>query len=300
MVSLEVLGLSALIIIFAFLFGTLLEGIERKTFARLQNRIGPPILQPLYDILKLLSKETLVPHNAYRPLFLFAPYISLAAVSAAILLVPMGGLSAWSTTGDVIVLIYALVLGIVGLIVGASSSGSPFSAVGASREITLLISVELPLALSILSAAFLANSFSLPALYGHASLMLALGAIVFFLCMLAELTKAPFDMAEAETEIVEGLYTEYSGRPLAAFKAYTALKFFALANLFVVLFVPVPSGLEVLARVGLQLGVAVLLALLIALVRSVATRVKIHQASRFYLGIVLALAIIQLALVLFV
>lgn len=307
----QYIGISILLLLFSFIVGVLLQGLERKLFARLQNRIGPPVLQPLYDILKLLSKETLIPKNSVKAVFILAPLVSLAAMATAALLVPLvtcgdvdgtvmcGGVSYWGFAGDIIVLLYVIVLAGIGVILGASASGSPFSAIGASREITLIISFELPMALAILSAAFLAKSFSLVALANGGSVLLLLGAIVYVACMLGELARAPFHIAEAETEIVEGIYTEYSGRLLAAYKIVEALKFYVFPMLFVALFVPIPK-VGAAGMIALQLLVALSTVVLAGIVEAVSARFKVHQASGFYLKGILLLALIQLAIVVLV
>jgi len=290
---LEYFGITVVIILFSFLTGILLQGIERKLFARMQNRIGPPVLQPLYDILKLLSKETLVPKNSVKPVFIIAPLVSMASIITAALLIPLAGVSYWGFSGDIIVLLYVIVLSSIGIILGASSSGSPFSAIGASREITLIISFELPMALAILSAAFLAKTFSLSAIANNASPLLLVGAIVYVACMLGELARAPFHIAEAETEIVEGIYTEYSGSLLAAYKIAEAFKFYVFPMLFAAAFVPI-ANIGVSGMLALQLVVALSSVVFTAIVAAVSARFKIHQASGFYLKGVLMLAILQM------
>jgi len=282
----------------AFGFGFFYAGVDRKLFARMQNRRGPPILQPLYDALKLLfAKETLVPESASSVLFVLAPYITFASLVTAVLLLPLGGVSAFPITGDVIVLIYVIVLSAVGIVLGASASGSPFAAVGASREITLLIAVKLPLALAVLTAAVAVNSFSLTAIYDAPFMLLPFGAAAFFLVALAELGKTPFDIAEAEQEIAEGVYTEYSGRLLGLFKVSEVLKFYVLSNLFVVLFVPLPAAWGLVEKAVLQLVLAFLFVIVITLARAVTARYRIEQAARFYLYFVALLALAQMILV---
>jgi NADH-quinone oxidoreductase subunit H len=293
--AIENIAGSIAILLFAFLFGTLLQGVERKLFARMQGRIGPPILQPLYDILKLLSKETIIPRKAIKPIFVLAPLVSAAAIATAVLLVPIARVSYWGFAGDLFVLIYVIALSSIGIVLGASASGSPYSTVGASREITLMISFELPMALVLLSVAFFAKSFSLGAMDAASNIFLLLGAIVYFACMLGELGRAPFNIAEAETEIVEGVYTEYSGRLLAAYKVAEALKFYAFPMLFATLFIAIPEG-ETWLMLFLQMALALFAAIMMAIVEAMSARLKIHQASGFYLKGMLLLAILQILL----
>ncbi len=284
---------SVAILLFSFIIGILFQGIQRKLVARFQNRIGPPILQPLFDILKLIEKESLVPNKAIESVFVAAPLVSLSAILTAALLIPIAGISYWGFAGDIIVLLYVIVLASIGVILGSSSSGSPFAAVGASREITLIISLEFPMALAILSAAFISRSFSLNAISNNSSYLLVLGGFVFFACMMGELARAPFHIAEAETEIVEGIYTEYSGRLLAAYKITETLKFYILPMLFAALFVPIPK-IGVFGELALQLLIGFSAVVLSAVVEAVSGRLKIHQAAGFYLKGVLFFGVIQL------
>ena len=293
--SLALTGIASLVI--AVSAGFLFEGIERKLFARLQNRKGPPITQPLLDALKLLFvKETVIPENASYAVFMLMPYISVAALSTAVLLIPLGGAAPFSFGGDIIVLLYVLALSTIGITMGAAASGSPFARVGASRELTLFISIEFPLALSILTPAIAVASFSLASIYGSGAL-LPLAAIAFFIAVLAELGKAPFDIGEAEQEIAEGMYAEYSGRLLGLVRLAIAMKHYIYAMVFAVLFVPIPATLEPGYGIALQFAVAILFMCVVSLVRSVSARFMIHQASRFYIRWVALLALIQLALV---
>ena len=295
----EFAGISVLLVLLSFLVGILFQGIQRKLVARFQHRIGPPVFQPLYDILKLLSKETIIPRSSVKPVFVISPFVALAAMVTAVLLVPVAGITFWGFTGDVIVLLYVFVLASIGIIVGASASGSPFSAVGASREITLLISLKLPLSIAVLSAAFIAKSFSIGAIAQNNTYLLLVGALAYFLCMLGELGRAPFHVSEAETEIVEGVYTEYSGRLLAAYKIAESFRFYALPMLFAALFLPIPD-IGAPGMLVLQLGFAFIAVVVSAVVEAVSARFKIQHVSGFYLKGVLALALIQMAIALLV
>ena len=296
MMEIVFVGLALLSI--AVACGFLFEGVERKLFARFQNRKGPPVLQPLYDALKLLFvKETVIPVNASTPVFIIAPYVSVAAVITAVLLIPLGGAAPpLAFSGDLIVLVYVLALSTAALFLGASASGSPFAALGASREMTLYISLELSLALAILAPAFAADSFSMTAIYSRGA-FLPLAAIVFFVAALAELGKKPFDISEAEQEIAEGLYAEYSGRLLGMFKIANALKHYVYASVFAALFIPIPMNWPIEVKVAAQLASAFIFICTIAFVRGVSARTRIHGASRFYMSLMAVLALIQILLV---
>ena len=133
--------------LFCFLTGMLLCGIDRKLVARMQKRIGPPILQPFYDFFKLLGKETIVPAAANRTVFLLAPLVGLAAQVVLQLFIPVFHFNAFRGVADVIVILYLLLIPALSVILGAASSGSPYAGVGLSREMVTVLSVELPLVL---------------------------------------------------------------------------------------------------------------------------------------------------------
>ena len=133
--------------LFCIVVGLLLAGIDRKLVARMQNRKGPSLLQPLYDVLKCCGKETIVPRHARRGLFLGAPVVGFAALITTALFIPVMSYSAFSTGADLVVILYLLTLTSVTMMVGAAASGSPFAGVGLSREMVAMISYELPFVL---------------------------------------------------------------------------------------------------------------------------------------------------------
>ena len=139
--------------LFCFLCGMLLVGIDRKLVARMQKRVGPPILQPFYDFFKLCGKETIVPAAASRTTFLLAPLVGLAALVVIQLFIPIRGFSAFSGMADIIVVLYLLLIPALAAILGAAASGSPYAGVGLSREMVTIIACELPLVLVLLAVA---------------------------------------------------------------------------------------------------------------------------------------------------
>ena len=225
--------------LFCFLGGMLLCGIDRKIVAKMQKRVGPPVLQPFYDFFKLCGKETIVPAAAAKTTFLMAPLVGLAALVVIQLFIPVFHFSAFSGMADIIVILYLLLIPALSIIIGGAASGSPYAGVGLSREMVTVIACELPLVLVLLAVAKTVGSalgtglcFSLTeiAAYQAANGSLILrasmipAALAFLLVIPGETGNHPFDAAEAETEICEGMLAEYSGPPLAVYKLSHAIK----------------------------------------------------------------------------
>ena len=150
-------GLFSVLVFPGFLFvavvGLLLAGIDRKILARMQKRIGPPIVQPFYDFFKLLGKETIVPHAANRTAYLLAPILGMVSLAVVGAFIPVFSYSAFSGNADLIVILYLLTIPAVALIIGGSASGSPFAGIGISREMVAMMAYELPLVIVLLSVA---------------------------------------------------------------------------------------------------------------------------------------------------
>ena len=314
--------------LFCFLTGMLLCGIDRKLVARMQKRIGPPILQPFYDFFKLLGKETIVPAAANRTVFLLAPLVGLAAQVVLQLFIPVFHFNAFRGVADVIVILYLLLIPALSVILGAASSGSPYAGVGLSREMVTVLSVELPLVLVLLAVAKTVGNalgtglcFSLTDIVNY---QIANGSLLTRLSMLpaaaamlliipGETGSHPFDAAEAETEICEGMLAEYSGAPLAVYKLSHAVKLLTMTSLFVALFLggigggvmTLLSGLSPAAAgaIGLVLEIlilfllcVVLVAICVSLLHAVTARLRIEQLFKYYWTVVTGLAAVSVVL----
>ncbi len=298
--------------LFCFLCGNLLVGIDRKLVARMQKRVGPPILQPFYDFFKLCGKETIVPAAASRTTFLIAPLIGLAALVVIQLFIPIHGFSAFTGMADVIVILYLLLIPALSAILGAAASGSPYAGIGLSREMVTIIACELPLVLVLLAVARTVGNalgtglvFSIRtiaeyqlangSLITKASMIPA--AIAFAMVIPGETGSHPFDTAEAETEICEGMLAEYSGAPLAVYKLSHAIKVLTLTSLFVALFFGgVGTGIAAVDGVIVFALCVVATALFISLVHAVTARLKIEQVFKYYWTVVSGLALVSLVL----
>jgi NADH-quinone oxidoreductase subunit H len=210
--------------LFLLAAGLAFEWADRKLLAQLQNRAGPRWFQPLADIFKLLAKEEIVPEGVDSRLFIGLPIVALAGILTAGLYVPMAGLKpSFSFEGDLIVTIYLLSLLTLSIGLAGSNTADRFSVVGATRTLTQLISYEAPFLLAMLGPAVAAGSWQISEIAAYASshwLVLAqpLGFLIAIIGLMGKLEMPPFDAPEAETEIVAGALTEYSGRGLALFR----------------------------------------------------------------------------------
>ena len=250
--------------------GLLYEWIDRKLVAQLQNRIGPRWFQPLADLVKLMAKEEVVPSGVDRALFLGLPIVGLAAALTAALYVPLAGLApSFTFSGDLIVTVY--LLSVLTLCMGLAGSNTigRFSLVGATRTLTQLFSYEAPFLLALLGPALAAGSWritdiSLYTLRHWLLLVQPIGFVVALIGLMGKLELPPFDAPEAETEIVAGALTEYSGRGLALFRLGKGVEMvigLTLVAAFYLGGVATPL-LFVIKTLGLLLIVAVLQALL--------------------------------------
>ena len=210
--------------LFVLIFGLLYEWADRKLVARLQNRIGPRWFQPLADVVKLLAKEEIVPAGVDARLFIGLPIVALAGALTAVLYVPLAGLTpAHSFPGDLIVTLYSLSLLTLCLGLAGSNTLDRFSLIGATRTLTQLFSYEAPFLLALLGPAIVAHSWQISEIGAYAStrwllLTQPIGFVVALIGLMGKLELPPFDAPEAETEIVAGALTEYSGRGLAMFR----------------------------------------------------------------------------------
>ena len=295
--------------LFCFVIGMLLCGIDRKIVARMQKRVGPPVLQPFYDFFKLCGKETIIPAAASKTTFLAAPLVGLAALVVLQLFIPIHGFSAFSGMADIIVILYLLLIPAMAAMLGGAASGSPYAGIGLSREMVTIIACELPLVMVLLAVGKVVGgdavtfSFSKIANYQiangslitHASLIPA--AIAMLLIIPGETGNHPFDTAEAETEICEGLLAEYSGAPLAVYKLTHCVKVLTLTSFFAALFLGgIGTGIVVVDALILIAICIVLTIVSISFVHAITARLKIEQVFKFYWTTVTGLALISLVL----
>lgn len=281
--------------------GLAVEFVDRKLYARFQNRMGPPWYQPAADFLKLAAKEDLVPAAADRWMFKAVPLVALAAATAAVFYVPIWGPRAlFSFEGDAVVVLYLLTLPTLCFFLGGWSSTSLYASFGAVRTLTQLFAYEVPLFMAILAPAVLAGSWSLSEIVVyyqahpfHAFANL-LGFAVAVVALLGKLEKVPFDIPEAETEIVGGTFTEYSGRLLAFFRMSIDVEAVVASSLLAAVFLPWGMSLPLAAVIALYLVKVLFVVALLALARSIFARLRIEQMVEFCWKWLAPAALVQL------
>ena len=276
------------------------QGVLRTVTARIQSRKGPPIWQAYFDLLKLLGKEDI--ESGETPLMQrFAVYLSLATVLTLACLVPMGFPVPMNGVADAILLIYVLTLSGVCTLLAGFAAGSTYSLVGASREMLTMIALEPLFAVAVVIGAVHTGSFRLDTVLNGSvyaagvpvSGILMLG--VMLLSFQAFVQRAPFDISEAETEIMEGPLMEYSGPKLALLKYAQMAKLIIYSALFVALFAPWGSGLPFFLGWLVFWAKVCLLVLLVTLVAATHARYRIDQAIRYFAAL-LAVALVALVL----
>lgn len=265
----------------------LLQGVQRRITARLQSRRGPPLLQPYFDVLKLLGKEDLESGEA-PPVQRLAAYLALASVLATACLVPLGFAAPLQGAGDVILLLYLLLLSGVCTLLAGAAAGSTYSWVGVSREMMTMITLEPVLAVALAVGAVHVRSFRLADVLDGSPWAAAVPVsgvvmlVVMLLAFQAFAGRAPFDVAEAETEIMDGPLTEYSGQKLALFRLAQMAKLVVYAALFVALFVPWAADLPAPLAFLVFWAEVFALAVLVAVVAATHARYRVDQALRRY------------------
>lgn len=263
----------------------LYEGIIRKLTAKVQSRQGPPIYQPYLDLLKLLGKDNLVSDNWA---FKLAPMMAFAAITAVVTIVPIGFKpNVLTQYADVITIVYLLTLAGISILLGALSSKNAYAMIGASREMITMIMVEPILAMTFILGAVKMKSLAIDVsmfsiLSTGYSWSVVLMLIVYLMALQAFVARQPFDISEAEVEILEGPFIEYSGPNYALFKYSMMLKQMFYAVLFVTVFMPfLHTGIFVVDLL-LQLAAVAVIFVLIALLGSTNPRLRIDQAVKYY------------------
>jgi NADH-quinone oxidoreductase subunit H len=296
------------LVLFGFAYLTL---VERKVMGRMQLRYGPNragpfgVLQPIADLVKLIRKESFFPAEAVDVLYIFSPFLAAFTALTTFSVIPwgpgwvIGGYQVNGYVADVpiaLLLVFALgSLGIYGFIVGGWASDSKYSLLGSMRTCAQLVSYEVSLALSVLGVVLMAGSLSLVDVVAAQSSEIwyvipqFVGFVVFLLAGTAETSRAPFDLPEAEQELVAGYHTEYGGMRFGLFSMSEYINLITLSGLAVTLFLGGWHGPWLPGILWFLIKLAVLLFVFIWM-RTTLPRLRYDQLMQFGWKVLLPVA----------
>lgn len=301
---------AVVLVLVVFTIGAYVIYAERRIIARMQVRVGPDrvgphgLLQPLADVVKLLAKEDLRPLAAERWLHFLAPIATLVPIMLVFAVVPLSPL--WHLADlDVGYLYIAAVssIGVYGIVLGGWSANSKYSLLGALRSSAQLISYELAQGLAALAVIAAAGSLSLVSIVGaQASLPFAvsqpIGFFVYVMASLAEASRAPFDLPEAEQELGAGYHTEYSAFRFALFMLSEYLHMVMASTLIATLFLggwwPFAGGLAGLAALALKIALVIFC---FVWIRGTLPRVRYDRLMAFGWKVLIPLSLANLVVV---
>ncbi|MCJ7721693.1 NADH-quinone oxidoreductase subunit H [Candidatus Bathyarchaeota archaeon] len=290
------------------------DWFERKVAARFQNRMGPSyagpfgILQPIADYIKLFSKEDITPKHTNKLLFVAAPLLAFSLFVFGLFYIPIDGSNVIlnsSFEGDLLLVLLIVSLANFGIFLAGWASLNPYSGIGATRVLTQFLGYDIPLILLAIGPAFLAKSLSIVNITASQSIPFALlipwSLALFIIVLQAELEKDPFDIPHAETEIVGGYETEYSGRKLAFIKLSEDFQFLIGASLVTVLFLggsngPVFFGMPELWHIFWFIVKTLGVVFVLEYVGNVSARLRIDQVVHGNWKLMIPLSIMSLAL----
>ena len=287
--------------LFLLVTSLIYEWADRKMISRFQNRVGPKIYQPFADIIKLLVKEEVFPKSVNRTLFILLPILGFACVMTASLYVPLFGVeAAIGLSGDLVITMYLLSAMSVCLGMAGANSMNRFAVIGATRTLTQLFAYEAPFMLSLLLPAIAAQSWNIKVITAYASqntwmvVTLPIGFFISIIGMMGKLELAPFDAPEAESEIVSGALSEYSGRGLAMFRLAKNVEIVICLSLIAAFYLGGVGNplIFILKTIGL-LGI-------VALLQSTMTRLRIDQTVGLWWQVGAILSLVQLMILILV
>jgi len=292
-------------VIFSFVVGAMGFWLERKLTARFQYRIGPPWYQNFIDVMKLFLKETILPKDATKTMFILSPIVSLSAVILVSIILANNYFLNVSFVGDIIVILYLLLIPSLFTILGALSSKNPLALVGAAREIKLMLAYEFVFITSLIIAIIKSgNSIMMADITGIqilnkpniASFSGAIAVLLSIFYAQAKLCIVPFDAAEAEQEIMAGTVIEYSGPLLGFYKISKLMLYFSLPLFIISLFIKVHTA-SMLSRYLVFFLIYALIIFVMSVIKNINPRMRIKDALKFFwfflfplgiLGIILA------------
>lgn len=265
-------------LLYALPAGWLMLGLERKLRARMQGRIGPPLSQPFYDLLKLLGKVPVVRVAADMALLTGLPLLAVGAMVGSLALLPV--LAGDGFAGDLILLVTLLELPPLCLVLAGYASRSIYGEVGATREAILAIASNVPFLAALVAMATAAGSLRLAEISAATPWPVRVPALAaILLCLPVKLRLNPFSVSNAEQEILAGPLTEFDGRRLALWELAHGLEWVALAGFVVTLAVPVRSGLW-WVNAGAFALLSIVVVVPFTVIASATGRLKLGQATR--------------------
>ena len=297
----QLIGLAVANLLILLLLSPLYEGFVRK-YIKAQvahSRIGPPVWQPFLDIFKLMAKEDLMPTRDV--VFRLSPMLCVGAALVGGMLIPIGTRAPLDGSGDFIVFVYLMGLSTVALVLGAMASSSPFAYAGATREVMMFLIVEIVAVVALITGAVNSHSLRFSGIIAWytshpLSLSMILAALALLLALQAQFGKLPFDIPEAETEIMGGPLIEMSGPRLALLYWATWVKRLIYACLFASVFLPWGrTGIWPLDAV-ITLALAFVVYIVVAVVEVLNPRLRIDQALSYYLVTLIGLGLASMVL----
>ena len=279
--------------------GMFYEWIDRKLVARFQNRVGPRWFQPFADVVKLFAKEQITPKLANPFLFFGLPIVAMTGALTSALYVPLMGLEpVHSFPGDLIVTIYLLSLLTMCIGIAGWNTSGRFSLVGATRALTQMFAYEAPFLLALLGPALAAGSWQISEINRYAQthwvvILQPVGFVVALIGLMGKLELPPFDSPEAETEIVAGALTEYSGRGLAIFKIGRHIELIVGITLVAAFYL---GGLNGILAFLLK---TILVLVLMSLLQTLLTRLRIDQTVGMWWRFGTIFVLLQILLIIF-
>jgi NADH-quinone oxidoreductase subunit H len=280
-------------------------------YARIQNRYGPlhtgpaGLFQPVADFVKLLAKEDIVPMVCDKLVFSIAPIIYLALPLTALFVIPIASNSALiAFEGDLLLIMFVFTLMIITIFLAGWSSTNRYSIIGGVRAILQMMSFEIPMGLALIGPAIAAKSLSISTISQVQTnaiwniFLQPIGFIVIVVCLLAELETAPFNIPEAESEVVAGWLTEYSGKKLAMFRLGRNLELILASALISALYL---GGIQQIAFIPapfIFLIKTIAVVLLLSFLRAIFARLRLDQSISGMWKYLLPLAILQIILIL--
>jgi NADH-quinone oxidoreductase subunit H len=273
-------------ILFTVFAGLIIWWLERKLSALFQHRVGPPWYQNFLDVFKLFGKESIVTELSASVVYILAPIVSFSVITALSTVLGCAVFLGIRIAGDVILIIYLLILCSMATFLGAAASRNVYAGIGASRELKMLLADELVLIMVILvpvvKSGFDFNLLRL--IYGSPAITSISGVIAYILglvCIQAKLAIQPFDLPEAETELAGGVEIEYSGVLLGLWKLSKGMKFLVVPLLLSVLFFGVPQEISIVRYLWIA-AFYLITFLIVVVVKNINPRITIEKMLGFF------------------